>query len=331
MTTRQPAEWSPHQAVWSAWPSAADLWLENLAPARSEVAALFKAIDDGGKGEPLNILVYGSESANSARDALAGLNVHFHQIPFGDIWLRDTAPIFVDGSAGLTAACFGFNGWGGKYQLEHDSDVSLAIALKTKLPLHRHAWILEGGSVDIDGKGLGLTTEQCLLNPNRNPGLGKHDIERALDDQLGIKRLIWLEDGLLSDHTDGHIDNLARFVAPGVVALPKATHPDDPNAAIFADAQARMKAESLEIVEVPSVGLLQNNDNEIVPASYMNFYVANTVVVVPIYDAPNDQAAVNAIAELFPTRRTIGLPARSILTGGGSFHCITQQVPKIER
>ena len=184
----------------------------------------------------------------------------------------------------------------------------------------------EGGAIDIDGTGLGVTTEQCLLNPNRNPDLDRATIDRLLAEGLGVTRLLWLGDGLANDHTDGHVDNLARFVAEGVIAIPEPAGADDPNAAIYADARARAEAFGLTIVAIPSPGEVER-DEEIIPASYMNFYIGNAAVVVPLYGAPNDEAAVSAIAALFPTRTVVGFRADHILTGGGSFHCISQQIP----
>ena len=187
-------------------------------------------------------------------------------------------------------------------------------------------WILEGGAVDGDGTGVLLTTEQCLLNPNRNPALGKDDVESRLRSDLGATRIVWLGEGLINDHTDGHVDNLARFIAPGRVAIPEAVE-EDPNAAAYADAAEALLDAELEVVAIPSPGLVER-DGEIIPASYMNFYIGNAAVVVPQYGAANDAAAVEAIQALFPGRRAIGLRADHILTGGGSFHCISQQVPE---
>ena len=187
-------------------------------------------------------------------------------------------------------------------------------------------WVLEGGAIDVDGTGLAVTTEQCLLNPNRNPGMSKADVETRLREQLGIERLLWLGDGLLNDHTDGHVDNLARFVAEGTLAIPVPTGTDDPNQQAYADARYRAEAFGLKVKPLPSVGRLER-DGEIVPASYMNFYIGNEAVVVPTYGAANDEAAVAAVQALFPDRKAIGFRADHVLTGGGSFHCISQQVP----
>jgi len=326
MTARQPAEWAPHQAVWTAWPSHPELWEENIEPARAEVAALIRAIDADGRGERVELLAATEDAVRSAEAAVAGTRTRVHHVPFGDIWLRDTGPIFLKGEGGIIACDPGFNGWGGKYVLEHDEEVASAVARLARVPVRAVPWILEGGAIDVDGTGLAVTTEQCLLNPNRNPGFSRVEVEARLADDLGIMHVLWLGDGLMNDHTDGHVDNLARFVGEGRLALPQAAGADDPNAAVFADARARAKAFGLEVASLPSPGKVMA-DGKIIPASYMNFYIANTVVVVPTYGCPNDAAAVAAVQDLFPEHRAIGLPANHILTGGGSFHCITQQVP----
>ncbi len=336
MTDRfiQPAEWQPHSAVWSAWPSAADLWLENLAPARAEIAALFGAIAANG-GEKLRILACGAEAVASAHAALDRFGAEIIPADFGDIWLRDTAPIFTVRGKEPRAACFKFNGWGGKFVLDHDDKVAAFVAAKSGVPAAAQDWVFEGGSLDVDGEGTGLTTRQCLLNANRNPNLSQADIERRLADSLGIEKLIWLGDGLLNDHTDGHVDNIARFVAPGVVVCMAPAGPDDPNTgalnAIINTLRAATDARGrkLEVVTVPSPGRIEDEDGEIIPASSMNFYIGNRAVIVPLYGAATDAAAVDGIAKLFPGRKTVGLSARAVITGGGSFHCITQQQPLI--
>lgn len=322
---RQPAEWAPHAAIWTAWPSDASLWQEDLEPAQAEVAAMVAAIIADG-GEPVELLVDGPEAEATARLALADHpSVRIHQRKFGDIWLRDTGPLFLsDGSA----AGFRFNGWGGKYELEGDDTVAEFVAETQGTPLTRHDWVLEGGAIEPDGTGRVVTTRQCLLNPNRNPDLSQAEIEARLAADLGLDTVIWLGDGLLNDHTDGHVDNLARFIAEGVVVVPEAAGADDPNADAYADARRTLEAAGLEVKTIPSPGLL-DADGEAIPASYMNFLMTNKKVIVPIYGQPNDEAAVAAVQALFPGRKAVGLPANHILTGGGSFHCITQQVPAL--
>lgn len=324
MTMRLPAEWRPHQAVWIGFPSHADLWEDDLEPARAEVAAFALAVHAEGRGEEVRLVAADPDSARAAAVRCPFATV-VHE-PFGDIWLRDTGPLLVGNGSAWAARSFRFNGWGGKYDLPGDDSIGQRLAATIGLTAERHDWVLEGGAIDMDGTGLAVTTEQCLLNPNRNPGLSREEIERRLRDQLGVERLLWLGDGLLNDHTDGHVDNLARFVAEGTLALPEPAGPDDPNAAVFDDARRRAGAFGLKIVPLPSPGKVER-DGEIIPASYMNFYIGNAAVVVPLYGAPNDEAAVTAVQALFPDRKAVGQRADHVLTGGGSFHCISQQVP----
>jgi agmatine deiminase len=340
---RQPPEWAPHRAVWIGFPSHGELWEEDLEPARAEVAAFALAVHAEGRGEEVRLVAADPQSARAA--AARAPFATIVQEPFGDIWLRDTGPLLrvrsykvnraPDGRGcimglerELSAASFRFNGWGGKYELEGDDTLGPRLAATIGLDAERFDWVLEGGAIDMDGTGLAVTTEQCLLNPNRNPGVSREETERRLRDQLGIDRLLWLGEGLLNDHTDGHVDNLARFVGEGRLALPAAAGADDPNAAVYEDARRRALAFGLEVVEIPSPGRVER-DGEIVPASYMNFYIGNAAVVVPLYGAPNDEAAVAAVQKLFPGRLAVGLQADHVLTGGGSFHCISQQVPRI--
>lgn len=325
MVARQPPEWAEHEWVWIGFPSHADLWEADLEPARHEVMEFARAVRADGKGERVRLVAADHEAAAAAR-LMAGPGIDVVTEPFGDIWLRDTGPIILKDETGLLASSFGFNGWGGKYELENDDTVGPALAIAAAFPLDSHDWILEGGAIDVDGSGLAVTTEQCLLNPNRNPSLSRDEIEQRLLEDLGIERVLWLGEGLLNDHTDGHVDNLARFVGVGRIAIPVAAGDDDPNQAIYEDARKRAEAFGLEVVEIPSPGRV-TRDDEIIPASYMNFYIGNAAVVVPVYGAPNDEAAVEAIGALFPGRKAVGFRADHILTGGGSFHCISQQVP----
>jgi agmatine deiminase len=315
-------EWAPHEAVWIGFPSHPELWLDDIEPARAEVAAFVKAVHAGGRGEKV-ILVAADDEAAAAAKTLVGADARIVVEPFGDIWLRDTAAII---GRDRTAHDFRFNGWGGKYDLEGDDDVGKRLAWRQQFNVESHHWILEGGAIDGDGTGLCVTTEQCLLNRNRNPGLDKADVETRLATDLGYDRLLWLGDGLLNDHTDGHVDNLARFVAENRLLIPQATE-NDPNWRVYQDAALRAEAFGVEVIRFPSPGRVLGEDEEIIPASYMNFYIGNAAVVVPLYGQENDDAAVAALAGLFPGREIVGQEAGHILTGGGSFHCISQQIP----
>ncbi len=318
-------EWAPHDAVWIGFPSHADLWEADLADAQREVAAFAAAVDADGNGEEVRLVAADEVAAGVARELAPFATVLVE--PFGDIWLRDTGAIVLGSGKDRRAQGFRFNGWGEKYSLEGDDSIGERLAAAAALPFAKAGWILEGGAIDGDGSGTFLTTEQCLLNPNRNPGFDKDEVESRLKRDLGAQRIVWLGDGLENDHTDGHVDNVARFVSPGRVAIPEA-EPGDPNAEVYADAAEALLDAELDVVAIPSPGLLKDEEGETIPASYMNFYIGNAVVVVPQYGAPNDAAAVAALQDIFPDRRVVGLRADHVLTGGGSFHCISQQVPR---
>ena len=316
-------EWAPHEAVWIGFPSHAELWADDLASAQQEVAAFAKAVHAGGKGEAVWLVAADEEAAGRARNLAPFTRVITE--PFGDIWLRDTPAIILGSGKNRRGVDFQFNGWGGKYDLPGDDTIGVRLSAEAGLPCSSADWILEGGAIEGDGSETVITTEQCLLNPNRNAGMSRGDVEAALARDLGFERFVWLGDGLLNDHTDGHVDNLARFVAPGRVAIPTAAK-GDPNTAVYKDAARRIADARLDIVTLPSPGEIVR-DGELIPASYMNFYIGNAAVVVPLYGADNDEAAVHAVQALFPDRKAIGLRADHILTGGGSFHCISQQLP----
>jgi agmatine deiminase len=287
--TRPPLpEWAPHEAVWIGFPSDPELWLADLRPAQQEVAAFAKAVHAGGKGEKVWLVASHEDAAAAARELAPFATVVVE--PFGDIWLRDTGPILTGSGKARRAQGFRFNGWGAKYDLPGDETIGERLAGHAGFPFSKADWILEGGAIDGDGSGTIVTTEQCLLNTNRNSAMAREDVEQALASDLGIERVVWLGEGLANDHTDGHVDNLARFVAPGRIAIPTPAK-DDPNSAVYRDAARRLRETKLDVVTLPSPGRIVNEDGDIVPASYMNFYIGNAVVVVPQYGAPNDKAA----------------------------------------
>jgi len=331
-TLTVPPEWAPQVAIWTAWPADADEWNGDLEAPRRDVAALIGALASGNR---VRLLVNGVEAETSARAALR-LVAELVPARYGDIWLRDTGPIFARAAKGPVALRFKTNSWGGKYDLPDDATVGDDIARLAGTPVRRFDFVLEGGAIDHDGAGTVLTTRQTLLNPNRN-GWSKEEAEAALGEALGAKKIIWIDEGLIGDHTDGHIDNIARFVAPGRVVCQSPAGPDDPNAATLDAIAATLVAATdasgrrLDVVRIPGPGLYRNALGEIAPASHMNFLIVNGVVVVPIYGTSSQAAALTALQAVFPNRKVVGVPSRGLLgcgeAGGGSFHCITQQQP----
>jgi len=327
-----PAEWAPQRAMWTAWPADPDQWSDDLATPRREVAALVRAL---ATANLVRLLVNGAEAEASARAALGDL-AEIVPARYGDIWLRDTGPIFARLRGGAAALKFKTNSWGGKFDLPDDATVGEDVARLAGLPVLSFDFVLEGGAVDRDGEGTILATRQTLLNPNRN-GWSKEEAEAGLAQGLGAKTVIWIDEGLKNDHTDGHIDNIARFVGPGRVACLSPAGPDDPNAETL-DGIARTlekatdaRGASLEVIRVPGPGLYRNALGEIAPASHLNFVIANGMVVMPVYGTPTQDAALEALQAVFTDRKVIDVPSRGLLgagdAGGGSFHCITQQEP----
>ena len=327
-----PPEWAPQRAIWTAWPADAEEWNGDLASPRRDVAALVRAL------APMNrvkLLVNGAEAETSAREAL-GQAAEFVPARYGDIWLRDTGPIFAKADGGTIALRFMNNGWGGKFDLPDDRTVGDEIARLAGVRARRFDFVLEGGAIDHDGVGTMLATRETLLNSNRN-GWSEAEAESALRQAFGARKVIWLDRGLAHDHTDGHIDNVARFVAEGRVVCQSPSGADDPNAELYetvAEALSRAtdaKGRKLDVVRIPSPGLIVNAMGQPSPASHMNFVIANGVVVVPVYSTPSARDTLEALGRLFPARKVIGLPSHGLLgsglSGGGSFHCITQQEP----
>lgn len=320
-----PAEWAPHERVWIGFPSFWGHWEEPFAAAQAQIAAFANAVHDGGSGETVHLIAGNADAAKVARDLVEpGVIVEERQI--GDVWLRDTGCIIVKDGSNRIARNFDFNGWGNRFNFDGDHEIGETLAKAAGFGVTQCDWVLEGGSIDVDGDGIAVTTTDCLLNQNRNAALGKAQIEARLRSDLGIERVLWLGDGLGNDHTDGHVDNLARFVAPNHLVIPQASGTGDPNATVYADARARAETFGCQVSTLPSVGRFEQY-GEAVPASYMNFYIGNSTVVVPIYSGRYDDDALAGLATLFPDRKVVGLHADAVLTGGGSFHCSSQQVP----
>jgi agmatine deiminase len=346
-----PAEWESHAGCWMAWPERPDNWRLGAAPAQAAYAAVASAIAGS---EPVTMAV-SAGGLDRARAALPD-SVSVVKVATDDAWLRDTGPTFVVDRAGERRGVdWRFNAWGGAdgglyASWERDDQVAAKVLEVEGDARYRAPLILEGGSIHVDGEGTVLTTEQCLLNPNRNPELDRAAIEAALHAYLGTEKVVWLGDGVYMDETDGHVDNLACFARPGVVLLTWVEDPADPQHAISRDALARLEAatdargRSFGVIKVPAPGPLATSAEEAagvepVPgtqprragdrlaAGYVNFYVGNSRLVYPLLDPARDEEAGAILRDAFPDREVIGVPAREILLGGGNIHCITQQVP----
>jgi len=348
---RMPAEWEPHAGCWMAWPYRPDNWRDGAEPAQRAFAAVAGAIV---AGEPVSVAVQ-AEQFERARGMLPDA-VRVVELSTDDAWMRDIGPTFVtpasDGPGGLRGVDWRFNAWGGLYEdWTRDERAAEKVLEVEGAGRYRAPLVLEGGSIHVDGEGTVLSTEECLLNKNRNPGLSREQIERALCDYLGASKVIWLGRGVPCDETDGHVDNLACFVRPGVVLLAAGEDRDDPMYEVGEDARRRLHGardaagRELELLTVPAPGPLRIEPGEaagVTPrpgthprragdrlaASYVNFYPANSRVVYPLLDERFDERAAEVIASCFPEREIVGVPAREILLGGGNVHCITQQVPR---
>jgi agmatine deiminase len=319
-----PAEWARHERTLMAWPCRRELWGERLAQAKREHAATANAIV---AFEPVTMVCADVRDAGEARAALSAA-AEVVELPIDDSWLRDSGPIFVVGPGGARAGVhFRFNAWGAKWPpWDRDAAVGRLLAERLGDRVYEAPLVLEGGAIAVDGAGTLLTTEQCLLHPNRNPGLGREEIERALRDHLGVERVVWLGRGLVEDReTDGHVDLVAAFVAPGRVLLvmPEAANPNRP---AMEDNRDRLRAAGLEVVELPLLAYVEA-EGERVPCSYLNLYVVNGAVVVPQAGVPEDAEALERVVAAFPDREAVGVPGATVARGGGGAHCITQQVP----
>jgi agmatine deiminase len=335
---RWPAEWERHEATWLAWPHDPRTWPDCVEEAEGAFARLAAAV---GAGETVHLLVKDAATESRARRhlSLAGARrVLLHRIPTADSWFRDYGPIVVVRGRGRRrerlALDFRFNAWGEKYaELMADDRIARRLVRIHGLEDLRIDLVLEGGSIDGNGAGTLLTTTQCLLHRNRNPSLVREEIERELREALGVRHVLWLGEGIVGDDTDGHVDDIARFVSPTAVVAAVEEDPKDPNHEPLVENLRRLSAMAdqdgrpLEVVELPMPEPVFARDGRRLPASYANFYVANACVAVPVFGSRRDAAALRVLRRCFPGRAIVPIRCEHVVEGMGTLHCVTQQLP----
>jgi agmatine deiminase len=335
---RMPAEWEPHEATWLSWPKDPITWPGRVPQAQEVFAQMIEALTPK---EKVRLLVDDEKAESEVRRKLAskkvnGKNLLIHRIKTVDSWIRDYGPNFLVGAHGraplLAYNCWIFNAWGAKYEtLMADNGIPKRISPLLNLPIFEPGIVLEGGSIEVNGKGCVLTTEQCLLNKNRNPQLGQSQIEEYLKNYLGVTKVLWLGEGIIGDDTDGHIDDLSRFVTADTIVTAIEEDPKDANYGLLQDNLKRLKSMTdpngrpFQIIPIPMPEPVLDDEGERLPASYANFYIANEVVLVPTYKHPNDRKALDVLQRIFPDRRVIGIECNDLVFGLGAIHCVTQQ------
>jgi len=334
---RMPAEWKPHTATWLSWPrregiSFPDSFDRVMPVLRSMVEALIES-------EQVCINVRDAAHEAEAREVLRGLpteRISFQLVPTNEPWCRDHGPIFLtrDSDPKLAAVDWDYNAWGNKYPpFDLDEVAPTRVAKILDVPVFYPGMILEGGAIDVNGAGALLTTESCLLNKNRNPSLSRQEIEQRLRDYLGVRDILWLGDGIAGDDTDGHVDDLARFVSESTVVTVLEQNRDDENYEPLRKNLARLQAmkidgQAIEVITLPMPSKITREGLRL-PATYANFYIANTCLLVPTFADPADEAALSILRECFPNRRVVGIDCRELIWGLGAFHCLTQQQPAV--
>ena len=337
-----PAEWRPHAATWLSWPKDPETWPERVDQAQEIFLKMMASL---APNEVVNLLVDDAATEEGVRNRCGfpgAENIRFHQVETVDSWIRDYGPNFLVNQTRSEPAAYNdwiFNAWGNKYE-ELKKDNSIPARLQSNLKLRRFepGIVMEGGSIEVNGAGCVLTTEQCLLNPNRNPQLGRSEIEKHLRDFLGVEKVLWLGEGIVGDDTVGHIDDIARFVASDVIVCAVEEDPEDANYELLQDNLKRLQKMSdvsgraFEIVTLPMPGVVGGDSTDKrnldrLPASYANFYIANNVVLVPIFGHENDSRALETLQHLFGSRRVVGINCEPLVWGMGTIHCVTQQEP----
>jgi len=339
---RMPAEWEPHRGTWLSWPHKEASWPGRFGPVPAIFARMVRHLAEH---EEVHINVSGAEMEQDVRRLLAdrranGQRVHFHYHPTNDAWCRDHGPIFiqreVDHHREEAILDWDYNAWGGKYPpFDLDDVIPTRIGQEYGIPVFSPKMVLEGGSIDVNGQGTLLTTEACLLNPNRNPGLGRAEIESTLRDNLGVSHILWLGDGIAGDDTDGHVDDLTRFVNSSTVVTVVEEDSADENYEPLQENLERLSGMTdesgrpLRVVRLPMPRAL-HHEGQRLPASYANFYIANGVVLLPVYDPERDEQARLTLQSLFPDREVIAIDCTDLVWGLGAFHCVSQQWPALK-
>jgi agmatine deiminase len=330
-----PAEWENHDSTWLSWPKDPLTFPSDIIGRVEEIyVQIIEALQPG---ERVDLLVDDQQTEDHASSLVSSKkNLSFHQIRSQDVWMRDYGPIFAKKKGGIAATKWIFNAWGGKYdELLRDNETGKEICQELGVPVFEPGIILEGGSIDVDGAGSCLTTSQCLLNKNRNPRFSKEQISGYLRDYLGITKLLWLGEGIAGDDTDGHVDDIARFVGPGKVICMVEEDPSDENHdALNKNFQTLQEAKSpdgnpLKVIPLKMPRKVLDEEGKRLPASYANFYIGNSAVLVPVFGGENDDEALSVTSEAFPNKRVVGINCTELVYGFGGIHCVTQQQPAI--
>jgi agmatine deiminase len=330
-----PAEWETHEATWFSWPKDPLTFPSDIIARVEEIyVEMIEALQPG---ERVDLLVNDQNTEDHVSSILSSKkNLCFHHIHSQDVWMRDYGPIFVKKKGEIAATKWIFNAWGGKYdELLRDDETGREICRQLGVPMFEPRIVLEGGSIDVDGSGSCLTTSQCLLNKSRNPRLSKEQISGYLRDYLGITNLVWLGEGIVGDDTDGHVDDIARFVGPGKVICMVEEDPSDENHdALNKNFETLQKAKArdgnpFKIMPVKMPRKVLDEGGKRLPASYANFYIGNNAVLLPIFGGRNDDLALSVMSEAFPQKRVVGISCTELVYGFGGIHCVTQQQPAL--
>ncbi|HYP00100.1 MAG TPA: agmatine deiminase family protein [Pyrinomonadaceae bacterium] len=333
---RMPPEWHRHAATWLAWPKDPLTWPERVPQVEEAYLEIMAAL---APHEAVNLLVddEAMQARVSARCKFEGSErVRFHRVPTVDSWIRDYGPNFLINERGeLAYNDWIFNAWGDKYdELKKDDGIPKQLESVLRVPRFEPGIVMEGGSIEVNGAGVVMTTEQCLLNPNRNPHLDRGGVEKYLKDYLGVEKVLWLGEGIVGDDTDGHIDDIARFVAPDTIVCALEDDPADPNYELLQDNYRRLqlatdaRGAAYQIHALPMPGLVGGREDRL-PASYANFYIANNVLLLPVFGHPNDVRAADILQHLLPERRVVPIDAEQLVWGMGTLHCLSQQQPAV--